>query len=132
MSIFVMRASWAVMLDFLFLLHMWLIFFILYTVTCGPPLYSAFLVTSIIWWWLMISLVILGLFLCALSLRRSPRSCTSSLGCSLSSASPLRPSSVTTAVSSITTPPVLSSSLGVSSCACLVPIPSLRTARLSG
>ncbi|KAJ1253486.1 hypothetical protein BS78_K250200 [Paspalum vaginatum] len=133
MSIFVIRASWAAMLDFLFLLLlMRLIFLILYTVTCGPLLYLAFLAISTIWWWLMISLIILGLFLCVLSQMRSPRSSTSLLGCLLSLASPSRPFSVTTVVSSTTPPPALSSSLVVSSCACLAPIPSLRTARLSG
>ncbi|KAJ1253607.1 hypothetical protein BS78_K227400 [Paspalum vaginatum] len=133
MSIFVMSASWAIMFDYLFLLlRMRLIFLILYTVTCGPLLYTAFLVISTIWWCWMISLIILGLFLCASSLWCSPRSPTSSLRCPLSSALPLRPSSVTTGVSSITPPPALSSYLTVSSCACLVPIPPLRTARLSG
>ena len=66
------------------------------------------------------------------SLRPFPSSSTSLHGCPLSSASPLRLSSVTTGVCSITTPPALSSSLGVYSCACLVRIPLHRTARLSG
>ena len=134
LSTFVMRASLVVMLDFIFLLllrmrHMPLILFI---VTCGLLLYPVFLVINTIWWWLMISLITLGLFLCAPSLRPFPPSSTSLLVCPLSSASPLRPSSVTTGVSSATPPPALSSSLGVFSCACLVHIPLLRTARLSG
>src|SRR6185312_4290498 len=134
LSTFVMRASLVVMLDFLFLLllrmrHMLLILFI---VTCGLLLYPAFLFINTIWWWLMIFLITLGLFLCAPSLRPFPPSFTSLPVCSLSSASPLRPSSVTTGVSSTTPPPVLSFSLGVFSCECLVRIPLLRTARLSG
>jgi hypothetical protein len=51
--------------------------------------------------------------------------------CLLSSASPLRLSSVTTAVSSTITLPIPSFSLGVSSSACLVCIPLPRMARLS-
>ena len=130
LSTFVMRASLVVMFDFLFLLlrmrHMPLILFI---VTCGLLLYPAFLVINTIWWWLMISLITLGLFLCAPSLRPSPPFSNSFPGCPLSSASPLRPSSVTTGVSSTTPPPVLSSSLGVFSCVCHVHIPLLRTGK---
>ncbi|KAG2580188.1 hypothetical protein PVAP13_6NG321960 [Panicum virgatum] len=100
----------------------------LFTVTCGPLLYLAFLVISTIWWWSMTSRTTLGRFLCAPSLRPSPPFSTSLPGCPLSSASPLRPSSATTRMSC----PVLSSSLGVFSCVCLVRIPLLRTARLSG
>jgi hypothetical protein len=70
--------------------------------------------------WLMISPITLGLFLRMPSLRLSPPSSTSLPGCPLSSASLLRPSSVTTGASSITTPPGLSSSLGVFCSACLV------------
>ena len=55
----------------------------------------------------MISLITLGLFLCTPSLRLFPPSSTSLPGCPLSSASPLRPSSATTAVSSITHLPFL-------------------------
>ena len=102
---------------------------ILFTVICGHHLYSACRVINIIWRWLMIFLITLGLFLCAPSLRPSPPFSTSLPGCPLSSASPLRPSSVTTGVSSITTPAVLSSSLGVFSCVCLVRIPLLRTGK---
>ena len=129
-----MRASSVVMFGsfFLLLLRMRRMPLILFTVTCGHPLYPAFLVINIIWWWLIISLITLGLFLCAPSLRLFPPSSTSLPGCLLSSISPLRPSSVTMGVSSITTPPVLSSSLGVFSCVCLVRIPLPRTARLSG
>ncbi|KAG2597793.1 hypothetical protein PVAP13_5KG249207 [Panicum virgatum] len=80
----------------------------------------------------MTSRTTLGRFLCVPSLRPSPPSSTSLPGCPLSSASPLRPSSATTGGSSITPPPGLSSCLGVFSCVCLVRIPLLRTARLSG
>jgi hypothetical protein len=73
----------------------------------------------------------LGLFLCAPSLRPFPPSSTSLPRCPLSLTSPLRPSSVTTGMSSTTPPPVLSSSLRVFSCVCLVRIPLPRTARLS-
>jgi hypothetical protein len=68
---------------------------------------------------------------CVPSLTRFPPPSTSLPGCPLSSASPLRPSSVITVVSSITTPLAHSFSLEVSSCACLVRIPLPRTARLS-
>ncbi|KAJ1284706.1 hypothetical protein BS78_03G225800 [Paspalum vaginatum] len=121
------------MLDFLYLppLLMQIACLILYTVICGHHLYSVFLVISTIWSWLMISPIILGLSLCASNLRRSPRCPTSLPGCPLSLASPLRPPSVTTGVSSITMPPALSSSLAVSSCTCPAPTPPLRTARLS-
>ena len=113
-----MRASSVVTFGSLFLLvlRMQRMHLILFTVTCGPLLFSAFLATNTIWWWSMISHTTLGLFLCALSLRPSPPSSTSLPGCPLSSASPLRPSSVTTGVSSTTPPPVLSSSLRVFSC----------------
>ena len=67
---------------------------ILFTVTCGSLLFSAFLAISTIWWWSMISHTTLELFLCAPSPRSFPPSCTSSPGCPLSSASLLRPSSV--------------------------------------
>jgi hypothetical protein len=50
--------------------------------------------------------------------------------CPLSSASPLRPFSVTTVVSSITLPPVTSFSPTGCSCGCLARIPPPRTARL--
>ena len=88
------------------------------SVTCGHLLYSACLAINIIWSLLMIFLITLGVSLCAPSLRPSPPS-TSSPGCPLSSASPLRPSSVITGVSSTTPPPVPSSSLEVFSCVCL-------------
>ena len=112
------------MLDFFFLLlfRMRRMLLILFTVTCGPLLYSVFLVINIIWWWLIISLITFGIFLCASSLRPSPPSLTYLPGCPLNSASSLRPSSVTTGVSSITPPPVPFSSLGVFSCVCLVRI----------
>ena len=61
----------------------------------------------------MISLITLELFLCAPSLRLFPPSSTSLPRCLLSSISPLRPSSVTMGVSSITTPLVLSFFRGV-------------------
>ena len=88
------------MLDFrfLFLLRMLRMLLISFTVTCGHLLYSACLAIDIIWSLLMIFLITLGLSLCALSLRPSPPSSTSLPGCPLSSASPLRPSSVTTGV----------------------------------
>ena len=92
-------------------------------------MYSACLATNIIWSLLMIFLITLGLSLCAPSLRPSPPSSTSLPGCPLSSASPLRPSSVTTGGSSITPPLGPSSYLGVFSCVCLVRIPLLRMYR---
>jgi hypothetical protein len=46
-------------------------------------------------------------------------------------ASPSRPSSVTMVVSLITPPPMPSSSLTLSICACLAYIPLLRMSRLS-
>jgi hypothetical protein len=79
----------------------------------------------------MISPITPRLFPCAPSPRCSSLSTTSSLGYPLSSASPSRLSSVTMAVSSITQPHVPSSFLTVSSCACLVRIPYLKTARQS-
>src|SRR6185437_3641933 len=117
---------------FLFLLRMLRMLLISFTVTCGHLLYSACLAIDIIWSLLMIFLITLELYLCAPSLRPSTPSFTSLPGCPLSSASPLRPSSVTTDGSLITPPPGLSSCLGVFSCACLVCIPLLRTARQSG
>ena len=129
-----MRASLVAMFDFpfLLLLRMQRMPLILFTGTCGHLLYSACLATNTIWSWSMISHTTLGLFLCAPSLRPYPPSSTSLPGCPLSSASPLRLSSVTTGVSSITPPPVHSSSLGVFSYVCLVCIPQFRTASLSG
>jgi hypothetical protein len=46
----------------------------LFTVICGPCLFSAFVIINTISWWLMISLITLGLFLYAPSLRRFPPS----------------------------------------------------------
>src|SRR6185312_1376117 len=112
-----MRASSVVMFGSLFLLlHMGRMHLILFTVTCGPLLFLAFLAISTIWWWSMIFRTTLERFLCAPSLRPSPPSSTSLPGCPLSSASPLRPSSMTTGVSLITPPHIPSSSLGVFSC----------------
>ena len=72
----------------------------------------------------MIFLIILGLFLCAPSLRPSPPSSTFLPGCPLSSASPLRPSSAIMAVSSITTPRSFFLSRGVQLCmSCLYTSP---------
>nr|TKW15134.1 hypothetical protein SEVIR_5G216575v2 [Setaria viridis]TKW20845.1 hypothetical protein SEVIR_4G116201v2 [Setaria viridis] len=79
----------------------------------------------------MISLIILGLFPCVPSLILFPHFSTSSLGCPLSSVSPSRPSSVTTAASLITPPHVPSSSLTACTYACRVPIPPPRTVRLN-
>src|SRR6185437_14005050 len=109
------------MLDFrfLFLLRMLRMLLISFTVTCGHLLYSACLAIDIIWSLLMIFLITLGLSFCAPSLRPSPPSSTSLPGCALRSASPLRPSSVTTGGSSITPPPGPSFCLGVFSYVCL-------------
>src|SRR6185437_1631721 len=134
LSPFAMRASSVVMFGSLFplLLRMRHVHSILFTVTCGPLLYLAFLVISTIWWWSTTSRTTLGRFLCAPRLRPSPPSSTYLPGCPLSSASPLRPFSVTPGGRLTTPPPVPSSCLGVFSCVCLVRIPLLRTARLSG
>ncbi|WVZ84380.1 hypothetical protein U9M48_031418 [Paspalum notatum var. saurae] len=91
MSISVTLASWGATFVYLFLLlPMRLISLISFTVTCGRLLSPAFLGTNTIWWCWMTFLTILEPFLCAPSLMRSPRSPTSSPGCLLSSASPLR------------------------------------------
>jgi hypothetical protein len=58
-------------------------------------------------------------------------SATSSLGCPLSLASPLRPFSVTMVRSLITPPPATSFSPTGCSCGCLARIPPPRTARMS-
>jgi hypothetical protein len=76
-------------------------------------------------------LIMCGPFRCVPSLRLSPPSATSSPGCPLSSASPLRTFSVTTVVSSITSPLVTSFSPTGCSCGCLARIPPPRMARLS-
>ena len=73
MSICVMRANCAVMSVFLFIvLAMGLAFLILYIATYGHLLSLAFLAISTILWWLMISLIIRGLFPYMRSLRDSP------------------------------------------------------------
>jgi hypothetical protein len=133
MSICVMHASWAVMLDFLSLPPppMRLTSLILSIATCGHLLFLVCLATSTTWWWLMTSPITLGLFPCVPSPIHSPLFATSLHGCPPSSASPSRPCSVTTGVSLITPPLAPSSSPVVSSCACLALTPPLRTARLS-
>jgi len=105
---------------------------IFYLVHCNGHLLSlAFLAISTILWWLMISLIIHGLFPYVRSLMLSSRSSIFLLGCPLGLASPSRPSSVTMVVSLITPPPMPSSSLTLSICACLAYIPLLRMSRLS-
>ena len=71
-----MRASSVVMFGsfFLLLFRMRRMHLILFTVTCGPLLFLAFLAISTIWWWSMTSRTTLGRFLCAPSLRPSPPS----------------------------------------------------------
>jgi uncharacterized membrane protein YgcG len=111
--------------------RMLLMLLILYIATCGPLPLLVCRVTNTILSCLMIFLIMCGRFRCVPSLRLSPPSVTSSPGCPLSSASPLRSFSVTKVVSSITPPPVTSFSPTGCSCGCLARIPPPRTARLS-
>jgi hypothetical protein len=124
MSIFSMHVSWVARFAFVFLLlRMQSMPLVLFTVICGLLLFLVCLATSTTWSWLMIFLTTLGLSLYLSSLTLSPPSFTSFSRCPLSSASPLRPSSVTMVVNSITTHLAPSFSLEVLSCACLVCTP---------
>ena len=77
-----MRANWAVMFVFLFIvLLMRPAFLTLYIATYGHLLSSVFLDTSTILWWLMIIRIIPGLFLYVRSLMLFLCLSTFSLGC---------------------------------------------------
>jgi hypothetical protein len=99
-------------------------------VICGPHQLLVFLRASIIWF-LMITLILCGLFLCTLNLTLFPH-------CQIflplfprSLATPSKPSSVTTGVSLAMSPPVHSLPLLGLFCGCLAYTPLCRTVKPS-
>jgi len=104
---------------------------ILFTVICGPPRLSVFLVINITWLYLMTALITCGHFLCDSNLTLSARWPSSSPTSPLSLTHVSNLSSATMGKSSTIRALATSSSLRAFIFACPAPTPRLRTVKLN-